>query len=70
MANMRISAHLSCVDVPENDVKSAMTYFENNSDYIKLPTDGEYVDGSFELSTDDPDEMEAMCTNSLSKEGV
>lgn len=49
------------VDVPENDIESAMTYFENNSDYIKLPTDGEYVDGSFELSTDDPDEMEAMC---------
>ena len=49
------------VDVPENDVESAMIYFENNSDHIKLPTDGEYVDGSFELSTDDPDEMEAMC---------
>lgn len=49
------------VDVPENDIKSAMTYFKNNSDYIKLPTDGEYVDGSFELSTDDPDEMEVMC---------
>ena len=49
------------VDVPENDIVSAMTYFENNSDYIKLPTEGEYVDGSFELSTDDPDEMEAMC---------
>ena len=50
------------VDIPNvTSIESAMIYFENNSDYIKLPTDGEYVDGSFEMSTDDPDEMEAMC---------
>lgn len=50
------------VDIPNvTSIESAMIYFENNSDYIKLPTNGEYVDGSFELSTDDPDEMKAMC---------
>lgn len=50
------------VDIPNvTSMESAMIYFNENSDYIKLPTDGEYVDGSFELSTDDPDEMEAMC---------
>lgn len=50
------------VDIPNvTSIESAMVYFENNSDYIKLPTNGEYVDGSFELSTDDPDEMRIMC---------
>lgn len=50
------------VDIPNvTSIESAMIYFENNSDYIKLPANGEYVDGSFELSADDPDEMEAMC---------
>ena len=50
------------VDIPNvTSIESAMIYFENNSDYIKLPTNGEYVDGSFEMSTDDPDEMKLMC---------
>ena len=50
------------VDIPNvTSIESAMIYFENNSDYIKLPTKGEYVDGSFELSTNDPDEMRIMC---------
>lgn len=50
------------VDIPNvTSMESVMIYFNENSDYIKLPTDGEYVDGSFELSTEDPDEMEAMC---------
>lgn len=50
------------VDIPNvTSIESAMIYFENNSDFIKLPVNGEYVDGSFEMSTDDPDEMEAMC---------
>ena len=51
------------VDIPNvTSMESAMIYFNENSDYIKLPTDGEYVDGSFELSTEDPDEMEVMCS--------
>ena len=49
------------VDIPNvTTIENAMAYFEENSDYIKLPNDGEYVDGSFELSTDDPEEMKAL----------
>lgn len=50
------------VDIPQaNTIAEAMEIFEQESDYIKLPTDGEYVDGSFQLSTYDEEEMEAMC---------
>ena len=50
------------VDIPNaKTITEAMEFFERESDYIKLPTDGEYVDGSFQLSTDDKEEMEVMC---------
>ena len=50
------------VDIPEaKTVEEAMEIFNRVSDYIKLPTDGEYVDGSFQLSTDDIEEMEIIC---------
>lgn len=48
------------VDIPADTMEEAMEKFNNESDYIKLPTNGEYVDGSFELSSDDVEEMEAM----------
>lgn len=49
------------VDIPQaNTVEEAMEIFNRESDYIKLPTNGEYVDGSFQLFTDDVNEMEAM----------
>ena len=48
------------VDIDADTMEEAMEKFNNESDYIKLPTNGEYVDGSFELSSDDVDEMEAM----------
>ena len=48
------------VDIPADTMEEAMEKFNNESDYIKLPTNGEYVDGSFELSSDDVDEMESM----------
>ena len=51
------------VDVPGNNMEEAMEYFDKNSDYIRLPSNGEYVEGSFCLSTDDVDAMEAMCHN-------
>lgn len=48
------------VDIPEaKTVEEAMKIFKKNSDYIKLP-DGEYVDGSFQLSTEDVEEMKCM----------
>lgn len=48
------------VDISADTMEEAMEKFNNESDYIKLPTNGEYVDGSFELSSDDVDVMEAM----------
>ena len=48
------------VDIDADTMEEAMEKFYEESDHIKLPRDGEYVDGSFELSTDDVDEMESM----------
>ena len=48
------------VDISADTMEEAMEKFNNESDYIKLPTNGEYVGGSFELSSDDVDVMEAM----------
>ena len=47
------------VDVEANTLEEAMEKFREESDYIKLPN-GDYVDGSFRLSTEDVDEMEAI----------
>lgn len=50
------------VDIPNaKNMEEAMTIFKEESDYIKIPTNGEYVESSFELSSDDPDEQIAMC---------
>lgn len=48
------------VDIDADTMEEAMEKFNKEADYIKLPTDGEYVDGSFELSSQDVEEMEAM----------
>lgn len=48
------------VDVPESTIEEAIDYFNENMETIKLPTDTEYVDGSFQLSTEEPEEIEAM----------
>lgn len=48
------------VDIDADTMEEAMEKFNNESDYIKLPTNGEYVDGSFQLTSDDVEEMEAM----------
>ena len=49
------------VDIPgAKTVEEAMTIFKQESDCIKLPMNGLYVDGSFQLSTNDVDEMESM----------
>lgn len=47
------------VDIEANTLEDAMEKFKKESDYIKLPN-GDYVDGSFRLSTEDVDEMEAI----------
>lgn len=48
------------VDIDAETMEEAMEKFNENSDHIKLPTNGEYVDGSFQLSSEDVEEMEAM----------
>ena len=47
------------VDVEADTLEDAMEKFNKESDYIKLPN-GDYVDGSFRLSTEDVYEMEAI----------
>ena len=51
------------IEVEGNTIEEAMRNFENNPDEYELPRDGEYVDGSFVLSTDDVDTMEIMVSN-------
>ena len=48
------------VDIDAETMEEAMEKFNEDSDHIKLPTNGEYVDGSFQLSSEDVEEMEAM----------
>lgn len=48
------------VDIDAETMKEAMEKFNNDSENIELPTDGEYVDGSFQLTSDNVEEMEAM----------
>lgn len=48
------------VEIDALTMEEAMTYFNENSDDIPLPEDGEYVDGSFELSSDDPEILKVL----------
>ena len=48
------------VDIAADTLEEAMDIFQRESDCIKLPADGEYVDGSFQLTTNDPEEMEVI----------
>ena len=55
------------VDIDAETMEEAMEKFNENSDHIKLPTNGEYVDGSFQLSSEDVEEMEAMAEMELDR---
>lgn len=48
------------VDIDADTMEEAMEKFYEDSDHIKLPANREYVDGSFQLSSEDMEEMEAM----------
>lgn len=48
------------IDIEANNMEEAMKKFHSESDHIKLPEDGVYVDDSFQLTSDDVEEMEAM----------
>ena len=43
------------VEIEANSIDEAVNYFNENSDYINMPKNSEYVDGSFRLSESDPD---------------
>lgn len=43
------------VEIEANSIEEAVNYFNENSDYINMPKNSEYVDGSFRLSENDPD---------------
>ena len=43
------------VEIEANSIEEAVNYFNENSDYINMPKNSEYVDGSFRLSESDPD---------------
>ena len=60
---MRIAVTLEMcgfVDIDAPSMEEAMQTFRKESDHIKLPRDGIYVDGSFRLSSNDVEEMKAM----------
>jgi hypothetical protein len=48
------------VEVEADSIEDAIESFQMDHDYIKLPDDGDYVDGSFELSTDDEECVKEM----------
>ena len=50
------------IEVEADSIKDAMKKVKENPDNYPLPYDGgEYVDGSFRLSTDDVEEMKEIC---------
>lgn len=48
------------VDIDAPTMEEAMEKFKNDVDMIPLPEDGEYVDASFELSSDDPEVLKVL----------
>lgn len=50
------------IEVEANSIEEAMEKVRKNPNNYPLPYNGgEYVDGSFRLSTDDVDEMKIIC---------
>lgn len=50
------------IEVEAATLEEAMGRIAKNPDDYSLPHEAFYVDGSFRLSTDDVDEMKAICT--------
>ena len=49
------------IEVEADNIEEAMNMVKENPDDYDLPIEKDYVDGSFGLSTDDIDEMKAIC---------
>ena len=43
------------VEIEANTINEAMDIFEKTQDHIPLPNDFDYVDGSFDLTTKEPE---------------
>lgn len=50
------------VEIEAHTMEEAMEKFKRDADFISLPTDGSYVDGSFQLTSNDAEEMELLAT--------
>lgn len=49
------------IEVEADSLEEAMDKVNDDPDDYELPYDSDYVDGSFELSTNNVKEMRAMC---------
>lgn len=50
------------IDIEADSVEDAMEFVRDHPDECPLPEDGgDYIDGSFQLSTEDAEEMELIC---------
>ena len=47
------------VEVEADSIDDAMDIFQETSDHIPLPTDADYVDGSFDLTCYEPESIQA-----------
>ena len=48
------------IEIEGETMQEAMENFKKNINFIALPNEVEYVDGSFQLSSNDVEEMEAL----------
>ena len=45
------------VEIEAESIEDAIAYFNENIDDIEIPTDYEYVDSSFRLTDDNPEDI-------------
>lgn len=57
------------VTVEANTLETAMDIARNESSNIQLPDDGNYVDGSWDLSMEEEDEIRSCYNNNQKDEG-
>ena len=46
------------IEVEAETIEDAVAYFDENSDFIPLPKETHYIDGSFDLSSREVDYLE------------
>lgn len=48
------------IDIEADTMESAMEKFNRDCDHIELPSNGEYIDGSFQLNSTDVEIMKIL----------